>query len=259
MLDKEKGIKHQKPENVGFVPHLYTVHYPDKKDDSLEKTFSVIENEISTILDNLLINQKSISQLELQKLLEFTIIMMLRSPMVVNIAKEECVSNKTIAQLRQTAKEKAFLEETAEQYIKEMSECDGLAFQETFFPLFKERALKIFTHFNARIIKAPDRHTFAIGDRYFTLLTTDEFLQNIETYKKNYGMDWWHMPVEIICPISAEYAIAYTKKEEVSKKLDITLKPQTISKELITIINKNTVQQSDRYTYAQEGQPLNND
>ena len=113
MLDKEKGIKHQKPENVGFVPHLYTVHYPDKKDDSLEKTFSVIENEISTILDNLLINQKSISQLELQKLLEFTIIMMLRSPMVVNIAKEECVSNKTIAQLRQTAKEKAFLKKDA--------------------------------------------------------------------------------------------------------------------------------------------------
>ncbi len=213
MLDGKTGdILHLKLDSVAIRKHLYSVHLNDCKDDTLEQKFSLVESEAENILTHVLSNPDYNNPDDLKKLIEFVIILMIRTPRVVKIAETTGASDKMAKTLREKATEKGFSEEKTENYITFIQNNRGASFAETFLHSFKERFSQITENFDAYLCRAEKpRLTFVVSDTYAVL----EAIGDIN--KNKFGTDWWKMAVQIYFPLSANHCIILTPKKDKSK------------------------------------------
>ncbi len=253
ILDVERNMtRRQRPKETGFIKHLYSMIFEDKKDDLIEKAFSKIESENNQILDKLLIDKIPLTELETQKIIEFTITLMLRSPQVVKIADEEGSSSEMADKLRKISIEKSIPKTEVEKYITDINKIKGFSYANTLSTQYKQRATQILENYDAILCKAKEGREFILSDRYITILPQEEYIKNQDRLIEKHGTDWWKMPIEIACPLSKTHALVFVPKSNKQnigtmktsfKELDITI-------EQIDRINHSCREQKDGYLYA---------
>lgn len=244
---RNQEIVHSNLNSVAVRKHLYSVHIGDEKDDSLEQKLSSIESDADQALNRVLGDINYSDNRDFQAIIEFAVILMLRTPRVVEMSEDIGASDKMAETLRTKAKEKGFAPETAEEYIKSVQNHKGLSFAETFMHSFKERFGQIVENFDAHlcISDSPDC-TFVVSDTYAAIEKIGDLNE------KELGTDWWKMPVQIYFPLSANHCLTLTPKKEIEKIGSPTFDfSRTIVEEnFIKKVNELAMQQKEAYLYA---------
>lgn len=247
MRDIEKSTtKYQTVETVAFQKHLYTVHYEKGKDDQLEKDFSAFESEAAPTLDRVL-NRKIVysSQEDIQRILRFTALLMARTPKFVNLAEVKGTSSEMVKILYDKGTQKNLPKEKIDEYVRNMLTAKGFSYAKTFNSTWEDLFTQLVSYFNPVLCFA-DAGTFSVSDNYVTF-------EPLRGFDANDAITpWWKRSVHIHCPLSSNTCLTYVPKEDLKKvgTLDISWRKRMVDKAFVTVVNKFTKIQAERYLYC---------
>lgn len=233
------------PESVAYKRDLYSVHYGTKKDTSLEEKFSTIEGNASNIIDLLVDDIGKIDQKSVLAIVEFVIILMFRSPKIVEMADVSGKTDEMINILRGHAEKRNFPIEKADLYFENIRNHKGFIYSEILHPIICERHNKLVENFDVMFCVAKNTFPkFILNDNYVIFDRIGQL--DIDTH----GSDWWKMPIQIFCPLSSEVCLVFVPKKERRGESFFNYSTINVESNFVMAINDKSNLQKDRYIYG---------
>ena len=245
MLDAQTGkINHQTTETVAYQNHLYTVHYAHGKDDGLEKKFSAIESRAEDVLGRFLGSSNHDIE-DCKFVLEFAVILMIRTPKIVGIAENISKTEHMKETLLKRGSEKQISKEEIESYISDLHENKGFSYAATFSHSIADRLKLITENFDAVVHTcSSDNVSFVVSDNYAVF----EPLENLQIEEgKN---DWYNLPVHIHCPLAYNKCLCFTPKPNKNDKAAFNWSFAEVSEDHVNRVNQLAFRQKERYLYS---------
>lgn len=245
MLDAQTGkIKHQTTDTVAYQNHLYSIHYAHGVDDALEKKFSVIESQAETVLSRFLHTDNPDIE-DCKFVVEFAVILMMRTPKNVVIAEDCSKTDKMKETLRRKGADKGISCEEIESYISEMHENKGFSYAATFSQSISDRLKIITENFDTIIYTSnSDNVSYVVSDNY-------AIFEPLESLKVEEGKnDWWNLPVNIHCPLASNKCLCFIPKANKKDEATFTWGFAEAKEGYVSKINALSFQQIERYLYS---------
>lgn len=244
LLDKKKKEPQlRNPKTVACQMHLYTIINGQDKSYAVEEKLSSIESDMAPLIKRISsFGFKNITGPEINKLIDFIALNFVRTPMATAIAEKVSASPKVLSEMKEIDRIKAT------ERIDLWQRSKGLVYADTLPGLFKDQRDKILLNCNAYLLTSEDEALpFVINDMYSCLKITD---LNIPYTGED--VDWSRINGARHYPVSNKHCVSFYPKTDPSKKGThiIQCTEATISKRDVSIINRLSTDQANRYAFS---------
>lgn len=246
---KNKISDPRNPESVAKQKHIYTVIEGEQKNFKIEEKFSEIENHAKALFDKIESNGFiDITEQDVSELIDFIVLLFIRTTRATSIAEEVMDNEDVLSKMR------AIDPSGAEKYIQACKKKKGLSYAVSLGEHFKYRHKVLTDNFDLFLLTSEDNSPPFILNDMFSCLE----MVSLERHYHGDNIDWSRMKVKKHFPVSNKHCVSFVPKSDPIKLGTPTLNYSRaiITSHDVSIINRLTYQQKERYAYCSSNEEL---
>ncbi len=246
---KNKISDPRNPESVAKQKHIYTVIEGEQKNYKIEEKFSEIESHAKELFDKINANGFiDITQRDISELIDFIVLLFIRKPRATIIAEEVMDNEDVLSKMR------AIDPSDAEKYIQACKKKKGLSYAVSLGGHFKYRHKVLTDNFDLFLLTSENNSPPFILNDMFSCLE----MVSLEQHYNGDSIDWGKMKVKKHFPVSNKHCVSFVPKSDSTKLGAPTLdySRALITSNDVSIINRLTYQQKERYAYCSSREVL---
>lgn len=241
--DANKIIENRNITSIAKEKYLYSVQYNGTKNNSLENEFQKIEDYIFPTLKKITDGVKPVYQEEISSLIQFSILLSLRTPTIVDMANNVLREERVYESVIDSIIENGVSNELAQGFGNLLLSNKGMSYLHALPYLFEQRCKLALENYRIVLLTCFRSYPkFILGDTYMAcnwIEPYDPSLENFEIFRQQ---------TEIIFPVSQNVCILLSPTKNEEDKGAVSRKELTIDE--IFRLNNIIVHQSNRYMFS---------